>query len=102
MLKYGIIVILIVILGFLQYRLWFESNGVQTTIAIKKSIADQQKQNQHMAKRNQELMAEVSDLKHGTQAIEERARDELGMIKNGEQFYQIAKPSDNNQSQPNS
>lgn len=92
MIRYSCITLLIIILAFLQYRLWLQHNGVQATLALKKDINIQQRANLQMQQRNQALMAEVENLKHGKAAIEERARDELGMIKKDEQFYQIAKP----------
>ncbi len=93
MAKYFIIGLLLLIFGGLQYRLWFDQSGVQDTLQLKKAIKSQQQNNQQMQLRNQSLIAEVKDLKHGQQAIEEHARSELGMIKQGEQFYQIAEPT---------
>ena len=59
---------------------------------LKRSVEAQQAENQRLRERNQALAAEVMDLKQGQEAIEERARSELGMIKEGEEFYQIIKP----------
>lgn len=93
MLRYSIILILVLIFACLQYRLWVEHNGVRATLGLKKTIYEEQQGNQEMLKRNQALVAEVKNLKEGKQAIEERARDELGMIQEGEQFYQITNES---------
>lgn len=92
MLKY-LVVPLIVILLFLQYRLWFEHNGVEDSAKLNKAIAAQKKEDGSMLERNKALMAEVKNLKEGNQAIQEHAREELGMIKKGEQFYQIVQPT---------
>lgn len=92
MLKYLVAALIIVFL-FLQYRLWFESDGLRDTRQLDKSIAAQKKEDNLMLRRNEALMAEVKNLKTGEQTIEERAREELGMIKKGEQFYQIVKPT---------
>ena len=54
--------------------------------------AEQRSENAELRKRNEALAAEVEDLKSGTEAIEERARSELGMIKPGEVFYQVIEP----------
>lgn len=92
MIKTLIAIALIIMLGFLQYRLWIEQNGVKDTMQLKNEIQVQQQANQQMEAKNKALMAEVVSLKHGNAAIEEEARTELGMIKKGEQFYQIVKP----------
>ncbi len=83
--------ILIGLLVLLQYRLWFGDGGVITIIHLKHQVAAQQAINKALDERNQVLIAEVNDLKSGHQAIEERARGELGMIKKDETFYQIVK-----------
>ena len=81
----------ILLLG-LQYKLWFEKNGIAHTLMLHRVIAKQIKYNQQLSLRNKALAAEVEDLKHGHDAIEERARNDLGMLRNGEIFYQIVKP----------
>jgi len=79
----------ILILSVLQLSLWFGDSSLPDAWRLKKSIVEQREQNQHLTIRNQTLKAEVLDLKEGDDAIEERARSELGMIKKGEKFYQI-------------
>lgn len=91
--KYIIVGLLLIVFGWLQYRLWVEENGVRDTIQLKDVIQAQHLENQQMRARNRALMAEVWSLKHGKEAIEEHARSELGMIKKGEQFYQIPDPT---------
>lgn len=88
MLKY-LVVVLIAILFFLQYRLWVQHNGIADTWQLDKEVAIQQQQNEEISERNKALMAEVKNLKEGNQIVAEHAREELGMIKKGEQFYQI-------------
>ncbi len=73
----------------LQYPLWFGSGGVFAVWQLKREIATQQLENTKLRERNAVLEAEVSDLKQGSTAIEERARTELGMVKKGESFYQV-------------
>lgn len=73
----------------LQYRLWF-GNGSLTDIHHLTGIKQSQlEENARLEERNTSLAAEVIDLKQGLDAVEERARSEMGMIKDGETFYQI-------------
>lgn len=73
----------------LQYDLWFGEGSLGTAWQLQSSIGSQQAQNQRLQTRNQTLEAEVKDLKAGKEAIEERARSELGMVKENETFYQV-------------
>ena len=81
--------ILLALLLLLQYPLWFGSGGAFALWALHREIDAQRAENARLAERNQALAAEVIDLKQGLEAIEERARAELGMIKKGETFYQV-------------
>ncbi|PIE24969.1 MAG: cell division protein FtsB [Neptuniibacter caesariensis] len=87
-----LIIILIVLLLGLQYRLWFGENNLQDIWDLNAKIELQEEINQGLRQRNSELEAEVQDLKQGLSALEERARSELGMIKEGETFYQLVAP----------
>lgn len=84
---------LAILLGFLlillQYDLWFGEGSIRGAWILEKSIQVQQNQNTRLQSRNQVLEAEVKDLKSGLQAIEERARSELGMTKEDETFFQV-------------
>ena len=80
---------LIVLLVLLQYPLWFGNGSVFTLWKLKREIGAQREENAELRERNQALAADVVDLKQGLAAIEERARIELGMIKQGETFYQV-------------
>jgi cell division protein FtsB len=73
----------------LQYLLWFGSGGLFTAWGLKREIAAQNDENARLRERNAALAAEVVDLKQGLDAVEERARNELGMIKKGETFVQV-------------
>lgn len=86
-----IIIAMIVLLGVLQYELWFAIGGILPTYHLKQAIKTQTAVNQQLQVRNNLLVAEIKDLKTGNQAIEEHARSDLGMIKPGEVFYQIVK-----------
>ncbi|WP_455234899.1 cell division protein FtsB [Thiogranum longum] len=80
---------LVVLLLLLQYRLWVGDGSLAEVWGLYQQVELQQDENQRLRERNQALEAEVQDLKQGLEAIEERAREELGMIKEGETFYQI-------------
>lgn len=89
-----IMIVLTVILLLLQYRLWFSHDGLPSVLHLHRSVELQREENARLEERNQVLAAEVQDLKSGLGAIEERARSELGMIKQGETFFQIIEADD--------
>jgi cell division protein FtsB len=84
-----IIATLIVLFVLLQSKLWFGEGGMKDVWRLEDAIAAQADENTQLRERNQALVAEVVDLKQGREAIEERARSELGMIRQDETFYQI-------------
>jgi cell division protein FtsB len=83
---------LIALLIGLQVKLWFGQGGRPEVQHLRQRVAAQRGENAELRKRNEALAADVEDLKAGTEAIEERARSELGMIKPGEVFYQVIEP----------
>jgi cell division protein FtsB len=85
----GILGALIVLI---QYPLWMGKGGWLHAWEADQKLAAQRAHNQQLELRNASLAAEVRDLKQGTDAIEERARYELGMVKKDEVFFQIAEP----------
>ncbi|MBT8506427.1 cell division protein FtsB [Coxiella-like endosymbiont of Rhipicephalus sanguineus] len=88
----AIVLILVALFFLLQYQLWFAAGGILSTYRLHENLNYQMAANKKLAERNAVLMADIFDLKHGNQAIEEHARNDLGMIKKGEVFYQIANP----------
>jgi cell division protein FtsB len=84
-------IFLLVLLILLQYRLWFQSDGVMDMLHLKKQLSLETQENEQLAKRNQMLLQQVQKLQNNNDAIESRARHELGMIKEGETFYQVVK-----------
>jgi cell division protein FtsB len=80
---------LLVVVLLLQYRLWLSNDGVHELSRLSAAVERQKAENAEAADRNQQLVAEVADLKAGMAAIEERARSELGMIGRNETFYQV-------------
>ena len=81
--------ILLVLIALLQYRLWFGHNGLQFYSKNKQEVAELKQGNEDLTKRNELLAADVSDLKVGLEGIEERARNELGMIRENETFFRL-------------
>lgn len=79
----------IVLLGVLQHRLWMGDNSLTEYFQLQHQIAEQTGSNNQLQQRNDALKAEILDLRSGTEAIEERARNELGLIKKGETFYRV-------------
>src|ERR1700733_8924399 len=75
----------------LQGRLWFSDHGLREVSGLKASLETQRTLNREQADRNRQLGAEVSNLKTGLTALEERARSELGMVANSETFYQVVR-----------
>lgn len=82
-----LLILLLLLFGGLQYRLWFGEGNLPSVWALQEEIAKQQTVNDQLEARNQALKAEVKDLKQGLSAMEERARSELGMIRRGETFF---------------
>ena len=80
--------LLLIFLG-LQYQLWFGEGGVIAVWHLKNRITIQKQINQQLEERNQILIADIEDLRHGDEAIEERAREELEMVKKNETFYRV-------------
>ena len=80
---------LLVLFITLQLTLWFGEGGLAEVRQLRLKIEQQQAENVRLNERNAALEAEVKDFKQGLGAIEERARNELGMIKKDETFFQI-------------
>ena len=87
-----LLVALVALLAFLQYRLWWGEGGRLSVAHLRGQVEQQAHENAGLKQRNAALAAEVEDLKSGEAAVEERARSELGMIKPGETFYRVVEP----------
>jgi cell division protein FtsB len=83
------VLILAAALLLLQYRLWLSDQGMREVARLQAAVETQKAENRVQRERNRQLAAEVTDLKVGTTALEERARSELGMVGSSETFYQI-------------
>ena len=80
---------LVLLIVFLQYRLWLDKGGIPEVLQLEKEVEMATLEVNGLKERNQKLSAEVIDLKTGIEAIEERARTDLGMIKEDEVYYQV-------------
>lgn len=87
-----VITILIVILLHLQYKLWLSDGGVPEMLKLRHEMSELTEEVNGLRERNRELAAEVADLKKGLDAIEERARSELGMVGKDETFFLVINP----------
>lgn len=81
--------ILLLLFAALQIHLWTGQGGMLDSWRMGQRVAEQKAENERLRLRNDRLAAEVRDLKEGDEAIEERARSELGLIRPGEVFYQV-------------
>lgn len=88
-------IILVIALLALQYRLWMGEGSIASVVSLNREIAKQKEENARLRERNRLLAAEVDALKQGKDAIEERARNDMGMIKEGETFFMIVDETDN-------
>jgi len=87
----GLVGCLLILLVALQYRLWFGDGSVQEVWRLRQEARDMRIELQGARSRNRILEAEVRDLKSGLDAIEERARTDLGMIDSDETFYRFVR-----------
>ena len=90
--------VLLALLALLQYRLWMGDGSLAEVWNLYQQVETQKRENRELRDRNQALEAEVVDLKQGLDAIEERAREELGMIREDETFYQIVEEPEREES----
>lgn len=84
---------LLILLLILQYTLWLGEGGLVRVWSLSEQVAAQEQENAKLRERNRALEAEVLDLKQGLDAVEERARTDLGMIKKNETFHQVVEPA---------
>jgi cell division protein FtsB len=88
-----LIAIIILLIIHLQYRIWVGDGSFAQIDSYQQRLDDLKKQVEEKRQRNEALYAEVLDLRKGQEAIEERARDELGMIKEDETFFHVLEES---------
>lgn len=84
-----LVVVLLVVFALLQYQLWWGTGGWNDLKKVEQRVADQEAFNAPLRDRNARLSAEIADLKTGLDAIEERARSDIGMVRSDEQFFWV-------------
>src|ERR1700710_455211 len=85
--------VLILLLAMIQYPLWWGHGGWLRVHELQQQLVDQTKKNADLKLRNERVQGEVQDLQGGTAAVEERARYEMGMMKDSEVFVQFVAPN---------
>ena len=88
---------LVVLLLLLQYRLWFAEGSLAERQRLQTQVEEQKEINRQLRERNAVLEREVLELQSGNEVVEERAREQLGLIREGEVFYQF--PAEDEQGQ---
>jgi cell division protein FtsB len=83
---------LVALLGLVHAELWFGKGGVPRVMELQSRLSDQKTANDSARTRNEQLAAEVRDLKEGLEMVEEKARSELGMVKPDEILVQVSTP----------
>lgn len=84
------------LLLLLQYQIWLDEKGARSVHRLNQTLKLHAKENQELKERNSVLLAEIEDLKEGTDAIEEHARVDLGMKQQGEIFYKFVNEGEEN------
>jgi cell division protein FtsB len=93
--------VLLILFLWLQYKIWLQDGGIPEILQLKDEVKQVEDKVEKLQERNASLDAEVKDLKKGLDAIEERARSEMGMIKKGEVYYQVIEPDKSNKESAN-
>ncbi|GAA6154024.1 cell division protein FtsB [Pseudoteredinibacter isoporae] len=91
--KWISLLLLLLFLG-LQYRLWVGEGSLAHIARLERELEQQEQTNERLKQRNKLLEVEVEALRKGNEAIEEKARRDMGMIKEGETFYMVVEPKD--------
>ena len=86
--------VLLLILVFLQYRLWIAEGSLAEQKRLESQVEEQTAINQALRERNAVLEREVLELQTGNRGVEQRAREQLGLVREGETFYQFVEGED--------
>jgi cell division protein FtsB len=84
-----LIPVMLLLIALLQQRLWLGDGSIKEIQAYQVRLVEIVKEVEEKKQRNQALKAEILDLQQGQEALEERAREEMGMIREGESFFQV-------------
>ena len=88
-----IIGVLLALVLLLQYRLWFAEGGIAEGVRLKEKIALEEQRNAELKARNDVLARQVLELQNGLRAVEQHAREELGLVMEDDQYYQFIEES---------
>ncbi len=89
-----LLAVLVVILALMQYRLWFAEGSLAEQHRLQRQVEEQTRINEQLKERNALLEREVLELQSGNKGVEQRAREQLGLIREGETFYQFVEGKD--------
>lgn len=89
--RWLVLAALVICFVLLQRELWFSTGGLPHGWQLAAQVRQAQKENAALRKSNDQHQEEIKNLKHGTAAVEEHAREDLGLVKKGETFYQIVR-----------
>ena len=92
--------VLLSLMVFLQYSLWFGDGGIAEGVRLQEKIVVEEARNAELKARNDRLAHQVLELQNGHMAVEQHAREELGLVKEGEDYYQFVEPSEPVSQQP--
>ncbi len=92
-----LLLILLSLFGLLQYRLWVSEGSLADVVRLEREVAKQKAANERLQERNRVLAIEVEELKTGLDSVEERARQDMGMVREGETFYMLIEPQNQEQ-----
>ena len=92
--------VLLSLMVFLQYRLWFGDGGIAEGVRLQEKIVVEEARNAELKARNDRLAHQALELQNGHMAVEQHAREELGLVKEGEDYYQFVEPSEPVSQQP--
>ena len=92
--------VLMGLMVFLQYRLWFGDGGIAECVRLQEKIVVEKARNAELKARNDRLEHQVLELRNGHLAVEQHAREELGLVKDDETYFQFVEPSEPVPQQP--
>jgi len=84
-----VLLVLLILFGVLQYRLWLGEGGLAERHRLQQQIEEQARINEQLRARNAVLEREVLELQTGNEGVEQRAREQLGLVREGETYYQV-------------
>lgn len=90
-----LIIFLVLLLVILQYKLWLQNGGILDTLHLKTKVAQQEQDDQQLYERNEKLVKQINYVRNGNKTVEALAREQIGMVKRGETYYQLVSDDNN-------